>query len=294
MGEHAGSGVVNHKGQLFAGNAGNAVHEDIYVSDGSVIPRPLGVNPLLTISALAERNAYLLAADRGWTIDESRPKGRARVDGSWSPDEKLTLQFTERMTGYCSTSVLGDYRAAAEDGRAKSRECSFLLTIQSDDLERMIADDNHEAAIIGTAHCQALSRAVLTVSNGRFNLFKDDESDEELKRMIYRLNLVSVEGTRYFFDGFKLNKDERGADLWSDTTTLYITIHRGADDRGPVAAKGILHIAMEDFATQMRTVESRTSDGKRSLEGAAKLGAFFFRELWDTYGVESFDADSGG
>lgn len=294
MGEHAGSGVVNHKGQLFAGDEGDAVYEDIYVSDGSVIPRPLGVNPLLTISALAERNAYLLAADRGWTVDESRPAGRARVDGSWSPDEKLTLQFTERMSGHCSTSVLGDYRSAAEDGKAKGQECSFLLTIQSDDLERMIDDDSHEAAIIGTVHCPALSRAALTVSDGRFNLFKDDESDERLKRMIYRLNLVSVEGTRYFFDGFKLIKDDRGPDLWSDTTTLYITIHRGEDDRGPVAAKGILRIAKEDFATQMTTVESRTSDGRRSLEGAAKLGAFFFRELWDTYGVESFGAGRAG
>ncbi len=294
MGEHAGSGVVNHKGQLFAGIEGDAVYEDIYVSDGSVIPRPLGVNPLLTISALAERNAYLLAADRGWTIDESRSNGRARVDGSWTPDEKLTLQFTERMAGHCSTSVLGDHRAAAEDGRAKRQECSFLLTIQSDDLERMIADDNHEASIIGTVHCPALSRAALTVSDGRFNLFKEDESDERLKRMIYRLNLVSVEGTRYFFDGFKLIRDDRGADLWSDTTTLYITIHRGRDDRGPVAAKGMLHIAKEDFATQMTTVESRRSDGRRSLEGAARLGAFFFRELWDTYGVESLGADRAG
>ena len=37
--------------------------------DGAVIPRPLGVNPLLTISALAERCCQLLARDRGWDID---------------------------------------------------------------------------------------------------------------------------------------------------------------------------------------------------------------------------------
>ena len=294
MGEDAGSGVVNHKGQLFAGGAGNAVYEDIYVADGSVIPRPLGVNPLLTISALAERNAYLLAADRDWTIDESRPESPAKLDGSWSPDDKLTLQFTERMTGHCSTSILSGYRDAEEDGRAKGQECSFLLTIRSDDLEQMIDDDSHEATIIGTVDCPALSSDALTVSSGRFNLFKEDESEEGLKRMIYRFNLVSVEGAHYFFDGFKLIKDERGPDLWSDTTTLYITIHHGEDDRGPVAAKGILHIAKEDFATQMRTVESRTSDGKRSFEGTAKLGAFFFRELWDTYGLESLGADSAG
>ena len=68
MGESAEFGVVNHKGQVFSGVAGDAVHEGLYVSDGAVIPRALGVNPLLTISALAERNMYLLAKDRNWTI----------------------------------------------------------------------------------------------------------------------------------------------------------------------------------------------------------------------------------
>jgi cholesterol oxidase len=41
----------------------------LYVIDGSVVPTSLGVNPLLTISALAERSVYLLAQDYGWTID---------------------------------------------------------------------------------------------------------------------------------------------------------------------------------------------------------------------------------
>ena len=69
MAEEAEHGVVNHKGQVFSGARGTDVYDGLYVSDGSVIPVPLGVNPLLTISAVAERCCYLLAKDRGWKID---------------------------------------------------------------------------------------------------------------------------------------------------------------------------------------------------------------------------------
>jgi cholesterol oxidase len=64
MGHDRSTGVVDHKGRAFDPSAGSntAVHAGLYVIDGSVIPRSLGCNPLLTITALAER-AMLHAAD---------------------------------------------------------------------------------------------------------------------------------------------------------------------------------------------------------------------------------------
>jgi cholesterol oxidase len=62
MGEDGARGAVDHKGRVFAGSDGR-VHDGLYVSDGSVIPRSLGCNPLLTITALAERSTQLLADD---------------------------------------------------------------------------------------------------------------------------------------------------------------------------------------------------------------------------------------
>lgn len=58
MGRERGDGVVDHMGRVFDGAAGagaTAVHPSLLVLDGAIIPRSLGVNPLLTITALAER-----------------------------------------------------------------------------------------------------------------------------------------------------------------------------------------------------------------------------------------------
>ncbi len=69
MGEDAGTGVVNHKCQVFDGKGERSVHAGLYVCDGSVIPRSIGVNPLLTITALAERAMAHLARDRNLGFD---------------------------------------------------------------------------------------------------------------------------------------------------------------------------------------------------------------------------------
>jgi len=53
MGDDYLQGAVDVFGRVFSGDG--TVHQGLYVTDGSIIPSALGVNPFLTISALTER-----------------------------------------------------------------------------------------------------------------------------------------------------------------------------------------------------------------------------------------------
>jgi cholesterol oxidase len=79
MAATAADGVVNHRGEVFdvtSGRDGRAVQPGLYVADASIIPCALGNNPLLTITALAERIADLIVKDpRNATLFQAPPAG---------------------------------------------------------------------------------------------------------------------------------------------------------------------------------------------------------------------------
>jgi cholesterol oxidase len=58
MGDDASNGVVDSLGRVFRGKSGNTKYDGLYVADGSIVPTSLGVNPSLTITALAYRIAF--------------------------------------------------------------------------------------------------------------------------------------------------------------------------------------------------------------------------------------------
>ena len=63
LGDDVDHGVIDHKSRVF--NADGDVHEGLYVMDGSIVPRSMGVNPSLTITALSERAMAHYARDHG-------------------------------------------------------------------------------------------------------------------------------------------------------------------------------------------------------------------------------------
>ncbi|WP_299203837.1 GMC family oxidoreductase N-terminal domain-containing protein [uncultured Amphritea sp.] len=290
MAANGSLGVVNHKGQLFNGT-GTSVYEDLYVSDGSVIPTSLAVNPLLTISAISERCCALIAADRGWSIDYTLPSAPVNPH----PSKKLGLSFTESMKGRFSRvaaaeETLTTYKNAAINGSATPME--FLLTIHSHDLETMLHSEDHAAQISGTVTCPALSDKPLSVSEGNFNLFEQMPSPPDTRHMIYSMQLTSETGELFYFKGYKLIKNDPNAlHIWADTSTLYVSVYKGVDASGPLAGKGILHIMPADFAVQMTTMEVTNAENvEERLKAIARFGKFFAGILYENYGGIFYDS----
>ena len=87
MADQAAQGVVNDRCQVY--RADGELHPGLYVMDGSVIPTSLGVNPLLTITALAER-ACALALQNG-------PSQRDTMNTAALPPYPAPAEATERQ-----------------------------------------------------------------------------------------------------------------------------------------------------------------------------------------------------
>jgi cholesterol oxidase len=278
MAEAAENGVVDQTGRVFSATAGAVVHPGLYVMDGAVVPLSLGVNPLLTISALAERNCAQLAAARGWKIDYTS-------QGNAAPPlpPKIGLRFTETMVGSYEAGALTDGLADAASPDASP--ISFTLTVESDDLAAMLSNPQHAARTVGTLTCPALSAQPMTIADGQFNLFVVDETQVGRRDMNYRMTLESVEGTRYFLFGQKIITRSSLLELWPQTNTLYAQIRASEAADAPVTGNATLIITPENFLKQMRTIEvTNAPDLETRLEWTLKFGRFFAGVLFTEYG----------
>jgi cholesterol oxidase len=281
MSESAEGGVVNHHSQVFCGPHGNGVYDNLYVMDASIIPRSLAVNPLLTISAMAERAVAMMARQHRWKIDY-RLSGCVPLQPS---NPELGVRFTESMQGFYSDGV-DDFEEGAALGMKAGTGLKFTLTIASEDLESMLSSNAHEATLFGTVEASALSSRPLTVTEGAFRLLIVDEETVGTRQMTYRMKLTSEEGKTFWLEGTKIIHDDPFYDAWAETTILYVVLREDGSPDGKLIGKGILRITSSEFLKQMSTIHvTNAASAAERLDAVARFGRFFIGNLWDVFGV---------
>jgi cholesterol oxidase len=282
MGDDAEHGVVNDRGQVFAGPSGTEVHAGLYVADGAIVPDAVAYNPSLTIAALAERIAYFLVTERGWKFDDVLPSHR---DPDNAPQRAVpTLQFTERMRGHVSTEILDDFQRAANLGRAAGSPVELVVSVIGEDADRVLADPYRECQVRGSLRAPALSDQPMTITAGTLRVFVPDPNRAETRQMHYRFRAQTVDDRTYAVHAYKDLHDDPGFDLWADTTTLYVTIHDAADLTIPVAL-GIARMTVPDFVRELSTITVRNApDPAVRHRLVARFGWEFFGSLFNEYG----------
>lgn len=279
MADSANAGVVNHKHLVYTGEDPRSVHDGLYVVDGSVVPSPLSVNPLLTITALAERCAMHIARDYGWSFD-AEPR-REPLPEPAAP--RVGLRFTETMHGWVASAP--DAETGARLGQASGSSLRFVLTMQTSDLDATLTEPTHPMGMTGTVEASRLSSEALTVNGGLFQRLVADPAQPGVFHSVYQARMETIDGHIYFMEGRKNLRDDPGVDLWSDYGTLLVTIHDGPDPSGPELLRGILRMTPTDFARQLTTVAAVNAPGEvAALAAVARFGASFFGDLWRQHG----------
>ena len=201
------------------------------------------------------------------------------------PGEGPGVEFTETMRGFVSTAVTDDFSAGFERGRADGTPLEFTVTVTAPDVDRLVDDPEHEALLAGSVTAPALSATPMTVTDGRFNLLLRDPDVAGARRMLYAMPLTTDDGRSLFLEGFKQIHDDDGLDVWGDTTTLFVTVHEGADATGATVATGVVTIHPDDFAQQLRGMHAVNADGLLDeLRALTRFGRLFAGSLTEVFG----------
>ncbi len=195
-------------------------------------------------------------------------------------DTPVGMTFRETMAGPFALDT-HDPAEGQSRGRSTGVELALHATVVIDNLERFIADPHHLGGLTGTIDFAPFGMG-MPASTGVFNLFSPT-AEATLKLMVYELGFTHA-SQAYYLAGKKEVRDDPGFDLWTDTTTLFTTLHTGPDAQGPVVGAGMLTLGVTDLVRLVSTF--RATGAPTTAEALAAVytfGRFFLGELWESY-----------
>jgi len=248
MGDDATRGVTDRLGQVYVDNTGTECYRGLVVADGSLIPNSLGVNPFLTIAALAEHNIAIVLDRMFSGSPEAFPPEIDTAAETASAPSRLVI--TETMSG----------RLAAKDGTGQLKPTAPVTLLAKITLGQSCVFEPQP--VEGGFMTSALSeeREYWRIQKGAtISLFEpssresngDDAVVYGAARMEYRGEVASKSGRRLQFLIWK-NVFGPGAEAVPDFFGTAVGYIRILDSGGDVAI-GRLRLSVEDLVAMVNT-----------------------------------------
>ena len=188
------------------------------------------------------------------------------------------ISFREVMTGRICFGEIDPEKGSAN---LAAYPVSLRGTIDIRDLRSFAQNPQHQGELAGHLEIHRLG-GWFPSTGGRFGLFSPS-GDPQLSYMTYEMG-VRVADKAYWLKGRKHVRVAGPWKAWAATTTLYVTLHEGIDDTGPIAAAGILRLGAPELMALLGTLHAtgceRWPDKIKSIWQFAR---FFAGALYQTY-----------
>lgn len=216
----------------------NETHDvpNLFLVDGSTVNGPLGVNPQVTIMAMAERAS-------GYVDRRIEAQGRTPARPRKAIEGRPAIEFTETMSGRVR------FR-----GEVEEREAAFTVRCATSEPGAMarglLRPEGGVLVLEGTATIEGLATRVPCVGTLAMHPKKREGT------LVYDLDLEGDDGLAYHLHG---EKSVKLSSVLSGMTTLATEIARSSD--GQPVAKGTLRFAMSDLLPWLATFRFRAPRG---------------------------------
>jgi hypothetical protein len=169
------------------------------------------------------------------------------------------LRWSETLAGWLSPQQT-DFNQALLEGRRERATLNAKLALEIADLDEFVVSSSRRVKVLeGSVECAQLG-GELTIPKGEFELLVpcSELFDQLHRRMRYRLDLAHENGRKLNLYGFKMIEHDRGSDMWSDSTTLFVRVHEGWDSQ------------IAESRTRQRRTDGARADGEVLSEDSAE------------------------
>ena len=192
------------------------------------------------------------------------------------------VTFSEKLEGWIGAREL-DVNQGVITGRRDDTRLLLELEMDVPDVDAVVRDTGSPAQARGFVSSPLLGGRCEVLEGSTFHLLQA-RPEQRSFRMLYRLFTRDAGGAPVTVSGFKVVFDDRGWDVWTDTTSLHTRLLRGhldkdAEDRAgadEVLGAGIVEITLPVFLRLMAGMKGDVGDRLR-------FGRAFFGTLWDVY-----------